>query len=414
MRAPRELSSSAFDAVSSDVRHVVLAVLAVVVIGQAQTPSMSLVLLACVVAGPDLLRRHDLVPELLAAATALIYWASIAWSAAPSLSGRVAADQIIMAGLFIAYRLALTDRRAMLLVGSGYLIGCLVLVRRLLVENAGADLALESAGVRYTIEGVNQNFVAFSLCGGVAVAVLLTKVAPRAAHVWIVGGMLCWAGVLLTDTRAALVAVAMVVVWWVLGFRRFRHAGLRVLWIGVGVVAIGILTGWADGLLQRLVPVDIERDAGGLNGRLDFWPYARSAFWDEPLFGLGAGAITQRLPGGVFAHNVILDIGTSVGVVGLLVFGAFVLSALWRTTADAEPALRCLLAGVVLCALAAPLLTGYWYQAAPVWLLLALFSRVGVMTWRSDTESCDEATARRASDSARRAKEGRAGTARSD
>ena len=383
---------SSFERVSGDVRHATLGLLAASILSSAQTPSVLVAGLALIMALPDLARRHDLLPEGLACLTALTYWTSVTWSVLPTLSDRVATDQMTVAGLFVAYRLAITNRRALCLVSLGYLGGCLLLLRRLLRENS-ADLSLESAGVRYTVEGVNQNYVAFSLVGGVAVAVLLAKLVPRGSPVFVGAGALCWMGVMLNDTRAALLAAAMIVGWWLLVPGRFRRAGLRVLWVGVGVVGVGIFAGWADAHLQRLVPVDVDRDAGGLNGRLDFWPYARDAFWEHPLLGLGAGAVTRELPNGVFAHNVGLDVGTSAGVAGLVVFGAFGYATVWRATRDAEPTLRRLMAGLVLCAVVAPLLTGYWYQAAPLWLLLAIFSRVSFIRSTPQDEIGDGFTA---------------------
>jgi O-antigen ligase len=388
--SPRRAS---LEHVSGDVRHATLGVLAASILSSAQSPSVLVAGLALAMALPDLARRHDLLPEGLACLTALTYWASVTWSVLPTLSDRVATDQMTVAGLFVAYRLAITHRRALFLVSVGYLGGCLLLLRRLLRENSGADLSLETAGVRYTVEGVNQNYVAFSVVGGVAVAVLLIKLVPRGAPIFVGAGVLCWTGVVLNDTRAALLAAAMIVGWWLLVPGRLRRAGLRALWVGVGVVGVGIFAGWADEHLQRLVPVDIDRDAGGLNGRLDFWPYARDAFWDHPLLGLGAGAVTRELPNGVFAHNVGLDVGTSAGVAGLLVFGAFGYATVWRATRDAEPILRRIMAGLVLCAVAAPLLTGYWYQAAPLWLLLAIFSRVSCIRSAPQDEDGDGSTA---------------------
>lgn len=380
---------------ASDARHLLLALLAAHIVSVATTPSRTLVLVAVVLAAPDLSGRHDWRPVLWSLGLCVTLWASIGRSIDPTLSTRVTWDMLIVVVMFAAYRLALTDRRAVALIGGGYLVGCGLLLRELLAENTGAALSLNaSASARYTIEGVNQNYIAFTMSGGIAVAILLVQVLGRRwLPALLLAGLMCWAGILLNDTRAAMLAGIAATVWWLAIPGRFRRVALRVLVVGVMAVAVGIFTGAADDRLRALFTASSERDVGGLNGRLDFWPTARDLFFEHPWSGIGAGVVTRHLPHGVFAHDVFLDVGTSAGVVGIAVLLGALYAILFQSTRGLTDSRRHMLIGVAVCATAAPLLAGYWYQAAPFWLLLAMFSRVGVLEPRGDGDEADPAVA---------------------
>lgn len=357
------------------------------IVAAATTPSRTTVLLALVLAVPDLAQRHDPWPELMAAALAFMLWASIIWSESPALSERVFMDQAIVAAMFMAFRIALTNRRAVLLIGSGYLVGCVFLLRDLLTQNAAATLSLRvSTSTRYSLEGVNQNYIAFTFAGGITVALLLAYATPKWWWLFVGAGVLCWTGIALNDTRAAIIAAALTTAW-AIGtrlFRRFARTALRVLVGAVLAVAFAIFTGLADHQLQSAFAGSSARETGSLNGRLDFWPIAREVFSDHPWLGIGAGSVTRYLPGGIFSHNVFLDVGTSAGLVGVAVFLGAMYVTLFRATRDLASPRRDVLLGLAVCAIAAPLLSGYWYQTAPFWMLLALFSRIGVLEPRSD------------------------------
>ena len=370
----------------SDLRHLALACIAAVVIAGATAPRHSLVLVAFVVAASGPVRKHDFVPELLAAALAFALWSSIAWSQTPDFSSRVAADQITVAGLFIAFRLGIGSRRGLAFVSAGYVVGSGMLIRRVLAENPNAVLSLERSldSTRYTIEGVNQNYIAFSLAAAIAALIVLTQVWRRALPLWVFLGLVCWAGILLNGTRAGILAETTTPVWWFFVPDRLRRKGLRIIVAVVVVIAAGTFSGFVDDQLREVFTASSERDIGGLNGRLSFWPIAREVFYSHPLFGIGAGAITLHTPNQIFAHNVLLDVGTSAGVIGLTIFVAAMWATLFRTTrglADHDPGQRLMLIGVFICASAAPLLSGYWYQTAPFWLLLAIFSRMPMLSF---------------------------------
>lgn len=375
---PRGLTQSG-DGAFSDLRYLILAALVAAVVAQAHAPPKSWVVVALVVAAPDLARRHDLTPEILTFGLAALLYASTAWSLDPELSAQLGRLQLALAALFVAVRVAVTGRRAMLLIGWGYLVGCILLLWDLLNQNPTAQIGFQvDETTRYTIEGVNQNYIAYTMAGGVAVALLLAKVSRRWRFLAAGAAVPCAVAIPLTGTRGALVAVVVTVVWWFVPARH-RVVGFKVLLAVVGVAALVIVTGVADERIKGLVPRNFGRDAADPTGRLDIWPIARATFWEHPWLGDGAGSISHHTPHAVYAHDVILDVGTSAGIAGVAVLLATLYAILFRGTRGlTDTPQRYLLIGVAICATAPPLLTGYWYQSAPLWIVLALFSRMGV------------------------------------
>ncbi len=135
---------------------------------------------------------------------------------------------------------------------------------------------------------------------------------------------------ILTQSRGAYVATAGGVLT-LLTVRRPR--------LGMSVIAAG-LAGLL--LLWRTVPAEVQSDVlsaggtlGGWPGRLDIWQNSVAAIRDFPFTGIGVGAFAQTLPllyplrvttvDYPHAHNVFLQIGVDLGLMGLVAFLAILL-----------------------------------------------------------------------------------------
>jgi exopolysaccharide production protein ExoQ len=111
--------------------------------------------------------------------------------------------------------------------------------------------------------------------------------------------------------------------------------------VGVGLCCVLVLGVTADSVLGML------GKSSSLTGRTDFWPYLVQAFWDRPLLGYGYNAFfgseasypylstyVLEMSGGwypYYAHNSLLQVALSAGVLGVAVGIAVVGSALYRT-----------------------------------------------------------------------------------
>lgn len=138
--------------------------------------------------------------------------------------------------------------------------------------------------------------------------------------------------VMLTGSRAALFAIVPALVFMTMSLRRLDMAR-RVTAIG-GVVGLFLL-------LRPLVPPETvarlessgAQTAGGdLNGRVELWHAAFQAFQQHPFTGVGSAAFRETESNKV-AHDLFFRLIAELGLVGLVLVAAIVLSAFasgWR------------------------------------------------------------------------------------
>jgi len=157
-------------------------------------------------------------------------------------------------------------------------------------------------------------------------------------------GWLVVAVVVLVLTRSATVSLALLVVLVALGFalwaRSLHPQGRRPLYLTAGltlVAAVTALIGFSGTLLGLIGKSE------DLTGRFDIWgsvvdlaaqrPVAGWGWvsywapWVDPFQGLAVRKGVEYLQ----AHNAWLDVWLQLGILGLIVFAALVLSVLWRS-----------------------------------------------------------------------------------
>ena len=121
---------------------------------------------------------------------------------------------------------------------------------------------------------------------------------------------------------------------------RERQARIRIVLVVAGAVLGAIL-------VTQLVPgQDVSRalsvltGSAGSNGRADIWGAAWNVFRAHPLLGVGTGSFAVYRPPELYPHNLFLEVGAELGVVGLLVLAAVLVSgarSAWRAYAAASP-----------------------------------------------------------------------------
>ena len=117
---------------------------------------------------------------------------------------------------------------------------------------------------------------------------------------------------------------------------RERKTRARVLLVAIAAVGGALL-------VSQLVPgQDIQRSLSVLtgsgnglssNGRSALWHQAWQLFLAHPLFGAGTGAFSGISPIDLFPHNIFLEVGAEVGIIGVIAVVVVVLGgvrALWR------------------------------------------------------------------------------------
>ncbi|WP_020579241.1 O-antigen ligase family protein [Actinopolymorpha alba] len=318
-------------------------------------------------------------PDLLAAALCVLAALSIVWALDPLTTWYTVRGLLASMAIFFAVRAVITHRRPLVVVAWGYLVGCIAAVGVVLRENSGAEFALTLSSDRYGIAGVNVNNLAYALATGVVIVVLLWRIHEAAARwvkVLLIGAAAAMTfGIIQSGCRGALIGVVVTIAW-LPAQRLVRRSGITVLCVGIsliaGVLSSGIGTTWLVALDAMSV-----RSSGDLTYRLILWPLARQTFGENWLLGIGAGGFSSLPPLWLGAHNVVLEIGSGLGIVGLAIFVAVIGASLVTSTRLAPD--RGLVVGSLLVCWTPMWLSAHWELEPALWLVLAVFSRIAVL-----------------------------------
>lgn len=306
-------------------------------------------------------------PNILATAFAVFAAVSIIWSVNTGVSLRGAITFASLGIAFIGTRHTLRTLEEKRVVAAGYLAGCGILAGRLIVLYATRPIEHEIYNYRLNLPDVNVNYAAYAfVLAFVPLSYFWTRAIGNRVVV-VAFSVILLGSISLTETRAALISVTMFGLW--AGFSRFlKSPPLRTVAVTAIVGAIVVATGVAD-RMAPLIESLLGRSAGDWSGRLEIWPMAR-AWWLEHFFaGSGVSTFTNSNPLGIGAHNVILEVGAGLGLIGVALYLAF----LWTTLRLADR----YIAGSYIVTTIGAYLSGHWEAAPAAWLLLAVISANG-------------------------------------
>lgn len=308
------------------------------------------------------------------------------WATERDATLGAAISQIGVLAIFLAVRAVVADRSGFLLVGGGYLLGCIWTLRQISTLNPAAAFSLRFTSTRFGIPGLNPNYAAYAFVGGILLlgALYWTPYSrSRLLRVLSVALaiLLAW-GVTLSGTRGAAIGCACLAAW-LLVCRLFPlRPALTTLVIVIAAVGFGTVSGIVDPVLRNFDGL-WSRRTGDLAGRLTIWPRARNEMAEHPVWGLGHGNFAATDPTGIAAHNLLLETAVGLGGIGLVLLGLFLVAA-FRVTA-ADPPARLVAIGSFIAASAPIYLSGAWDLAPAGWVILALFTRTEVLADRDDT-----------------------------
>jgi O-antigen ligase len=148
------------------------------------------------------------------------------------------------------------------------------------------------------------------------------------------------------------------------------------MWAAVAIVVPSMLilvplTSSRDGWLPWLESIFAYRVTGDLSGRLQLWPYAMEMWSESLMTGAGAGTFAVSNPYLMGAHNLVLTLGTDLGLIGAILYAAVYVTALARAGSGTVPRR---LVGLFLISLLPIWLTGQWEVSPGAWLVLAVLS----------------------------------------
>jgi len=113
---------------------------------------------------------------------------------------------------------------------------------------------------------------------------------------------------------------------------RFQLLGFAALLLVAGALAVALASGEEFRSLDRLLRT-LEEDPSIVSGaaRLRFFPGAYNTWLEAPLLGNGIGSFSIMFLGyeqaGAYPHNIILELLTELGIVGLVIFIGFAWTA---------------------------------------------------------------------------------------
>jgi len=320
----------------------------------------------------------------------LWFCCSAFWSIEPSVTlDKIRAFFQVMMVVWLVWEFAENagDLRALL---RATVAGSCVLAVLTLASFASAE-AVVSDQIRFAANGQDPNDLARFLDLAFPLAALLANSERRwPLRLLAIGYLpLGFAAVLLTASRegflAAVVALAGSAVLLVAGRPKRLLAGALALPPAIAVLWFIV----PRGTLKRIATINEQLQHGDLNQRLNIWQAGWHAFTRAPFFGTGAGSFVfaAGLAPVDTAHNTVLSIAVSGGLVGLFIAIAIVAAAVWSIAQTRGP-LRWAL-GTTLMVWMMISLVATVEESRTTWLLMALIALAARLS-AEDAEGLDE------------------------
>jgi O-antigen ligase len=240
---------------------------------------------------------------------------------------------------------------------------------------ARATLNRQTNYRRFATSGFDPNDLGITLAIALTLALYLSAVL-RGAAAWLVrlAAVVLIAAILLTGSRAALVASLVNVLFVALAWRHTnwvqRASSVALLLLLIA----GALRLAPAATRRRLATLPQEATEGTLHDRTRIWKAGVHLFESRPLLGIGLGAYPKaaypELRIHYNAHNTFLSVLVETGVAGFLLWGALLATLVWFASllAASERALWF----TALAVWGVAVLSVTWEHRKPTWLIFAL------------------------------------------
>lgn len=312
------------------------------------------------------------VPDLVVIAVGVWATSSLLWTIHDEATLRWAYRYFFLAILFVSLRSGIRRFHDWRIVGFSYVLGAGYAAYLVLSSVVGGwDLASDAS-----IAGMNQNNAAYNMAIGLPVFWGVYKLSGEALGRWLSVGLIAYtglivAGVFVTGSRGALFGIG---VWLILAAydtARSTTAPKRYLtttvWAGVALAFWSVLP--LEVTQHLLDAFGITSGQINMTRREVLWPRAAEYIEMNPFLGIGAGAFAAREGAGT--HNVVLGYFSQLGVVGVILLSAFLVSIVAQTYGDSKTK------AVVIVFVANWLvltLVGEWDRAWGAWFCIAWIS----------------------------------------
>jgi O-antigen ligase len=250
--------------------------------------------------------------------------------------------------------------------------------------------------LRYAASGFDPNDFGLVLALAIPFCLYLARrEGSDLRWLWLAAAPVAMTGVLLTASRAALIATfaafAFAVLTWRSADRSFRVVSLAL----IAALALSLVRFAPAPQRKRLASIPTEITRGTLHDRTRIWKTGFKVLKQHPIVGVGSGAYPKavepwlgvpKIAGFQYvAHNTFLSVLVECGAIGAAIGGAAVV-ALAVFVAAMAPVERALWIAAG-CTWTAGVFTLTWEHYKPTWLLLALIPAVWANAWKPGRET---------------------------
>ncbi|EIJ36610.1 O-antigen ligase family protein [Thiothrix nivea] len=186
---------------------------------------------------------------------------------------------------------------------------------------------------RYAAEGVNENELAAMLALGIPVALHLLmedrNIGWKLINLLYIPAAL--SAIVLSASRTGFVIASVGSLYALVIFQRSRLAWRVITAVSVIGLIVALLPMIPQTSLDRLATIGHEASSGTLTGRTTIWKYGLLAWQEHPIVGHGLGAFRKAVnPFSISesAHNTFISLLVETGLIGILIFSAFLLALL--------------------------------------------------------------------------------------
>lgn len=297
------------------------------------------------------------------------------------VSSRDAIKLFAQQGIFvwIVWEIAHSEERQIQLL-KAYVLGALIpIINIAMAFFQGA----QSSYFRYSASGFDPNDIGLTIALGVPIAWYLGTLVKGNWMSWVfrLYVPLATIAIILTASRAAFISLMVAMVFVIASFTRlslFNKCALFLLVLVSSLLTIKYIPSYS---WARLMTIGSQVSAGDLGSRMNIWRSGLKAFLQDPFFGSGIGtfsfSVEPFLGVPMSPHNLFLSIMVDLGIIGLLLFLAIVVAALYGL--KDMPVVKRRLWLFIFATWLVGVMTLGWAHRKPTWFFIALVAAQGAV-----------------------------------
>ena len=259
---------------------------------------------------------------------------------------------------------------------QAYILGSYVTIISTIINRIRDQQIYLYSGGRYAGAGLNAVDLALTLSLGLPIAWYLaistdkngkSRILAILNYIFIPSALFA---IILTGSRTALFAAIPALIYIFSTFKRFRMFNRVIIFIGLVGTLIVVQLSIPSSSFDRFSTTASSILTGDLGGRVSLWQAAMSIFQENPIIGIGSGALSSPLELGTVAHNTYISVLTELGLFGLCLYTAVLIIVLFTALRQSKPYSDVWLAVFMVWLIGVLSLT--WEYRKTTWLIMSM------------------------------------------